>query len=43
MPSVCLIIGALFIKACAHWYQLQDANHGKCNVIFKTLFYILFF
>lgn len=29
MPCICLIVGALFIKACAHWYQLQDTDYGK--------------
>lgn len=24
MPAVCLMVGALFIKACAQWYQLQE-------------------
>lgn len=26
MPSICLIVGTLYIKACALWYQLQEEN-----------------
>lgn len=38
MPSICLIVGALFIKACAHWYQLQDTDYGEnCQKKTKTV------
>lgn len=37
MPSVCLIAGALFIKACANWCQLQEnqteENTTKSNTV----------
>lgn len=43
MPCICLVIGTLFIKACAHWYQLQDADSGKrIKLTFKPGFWHVF-
>lgn len=48
MPAVCLMVGALFIKACAQWYQLQEnpLAQGLFNYNLKFLIcqtkYLLF-
>lgn len=40
MPAVCLMVGALFIKACAQWYQLQEnpLAKGSLDTSFKILY-----